>query len=258
MSTSDPKSSKHSGWFDSHCHLTHLTDYTSSWNEANRLGINSCFIPATESAEWHYILKLQSESIAVGVGTHPWYVKKPSDEANKLESALADHRINAVGEIGLDFYPSERKPRPEKTLQLESFQRQLSLAMQFKKPVVIHEVKAHQEVLKILKSSHCANGVIHAFSGSYEIAKAYVDQGFCLGIGPHVMRSNKLQAAVKQLPRDRILLETDAPYMAIQKGENPLIDLLSVARSVATLWGESEAVVQEQTTSNAASLFFNR
>ena len=248
------------GYFDSHCHLDHLDDLSQKLADAIAQNIQRFFVPATSTENWPDLLALKSDRIAIGLGTHPWFVKHAEQEARALSSALStdmSNRINAIGEIGLDFYISETKPRPARTLQIDSFNRQLAIAKAADLPVIIHSVKAHAEVLTLLKKHDVQKGVIHAFSGSVEQAREFVKQGFMLGIGPIILKSKKTQDAVAALSLDRVMIETDAPYVHPRlEGSNPLFVLLIVAEKLAQLKSASLDEVQQQTQINAKRLFY--
>lgn len=145
----------------------------------------------------------------------------PSEVADIDEShmewllSLSDReRVVAIGEIGLDYHYD----KPEKTVQKKWFKRQLELAGKVKLPVIIHSRDATEDTLDIIKSD-CAienGGVIHCFSYSQEIARIYLDMGFYLGVGGVITfkNSRKLVEVVEKAPLDRIVIETDAPYLA--------------------------------------------
>jgi len=224
------------------------------------LGIRCFIVPGTKPAQWPSVISLRaslnSQTVFISLGIHPWYISNPQEEVERLESAIRTIPIVAIGEIGLDFYQSNQE-RPSRELQIESFRVQLELARKYKLPVIIHSVKAHNEVLTILKELKVTQGVIHAFSGSYEIAKAYVDCGFCLGVGPLILKSKKTQEAIRKVPMDRLLLETDAPYMVNKQlpSYNPLNGLIEVATMLAELRKVSLVEVKNVVYQNTNRVF---
>ena len=246
---------KGDGWIDSHCHLNDLSEPETAWSQAVSQGIGRCLIPGTHPEHWPQSLAMQSPDRPVALGTHPWFVQDPEREAEALRRVLVNDEISVVGEIGLDFYRgSESRPDPE--LQLAVFEHQLALAAEFAKPVILHAVKGHQEIIRLLKKYPSVCGVVHAFVGPYPLAQQYLDQGFYLGIGPQLLRSTKLQDTVRSMPKERILLETDAPFMAIQRQDaNPLLDLLVVAERVAELRSMSLSDLQPQVADNSVRCF---
>lgn len=246
-----------SGFIDSHCHLDHLVNTSENVTTAFNAGIERFVVPSTSVESWQDTLSLQADNIAIALGTHPWYVKNANQEEADLKREVSK-KISAVGEIGLDFYPSEKKPRPNRELQIDSFSRQLAIAADYDLPVIIHSVKSHADVLSLLKRYSISSGVIHAFTGSAEQAWEFVKQGMSLGVGPAILRSNKTQAAFKTVTLEHLVLETDAPYMnAVLAKENPLLALLTVAEKLAELKGLSIDSIRQQTAQNALTLFFN-
>lgn len=245
-------------WFDSHCHLNAVADRVQRQQEASAAGIQNFLVPATHHSDWRDVLALRSGHVSVALGIHPWFVTDSSDEFDVFQRILDQYHtdIRAIGEIGLDFYPG-RKSRPDPSLQRHRFEQQLSLAVQYQLPVIVHSVKAHAETLQILRSQKQVAGVIHAFSGSYEQAKGFVESGFSLGVGPMILKSPKTRNAFAKIPLDRLVLETDAPYM--QKDpegcQNPLLGLLEVAQVVADAKQVELGEVQRVTTANARRLF---
>ncbi|EAR09577.1 TatD family hydrolase [Reinekea blandensis] len=246
---------KGDGWIDSHCHLNDLPEPETAWSQAVSGGIDRILIPGTHPEQWPQLRAMRSPQRPVALGTHPWFVQDPEREIEALRSALLNDEVAVIGEIGLDFYRGG-KARPTPELQMAVFESQLALAAEYGKPVILHAVKAHQEIIRLLKKYPSVYGVVHAFAGSYPLAQQYLDQGFYLGIGPQLMRSTKLQDTVRSMAGERILLETDAPFMALQKqAVNPLLDLLVVAESVAELRSLSLAELQQQVAANSLQCF---
>ncbi|WP_459479807.1 TatD family hydrolase [Clostridium saccharoperbutylacetonicum] len=122
-------------------------------------------------------------------------------------------KIVAIGEIGLDYYWEENPP---KEIQKEVFRRQMNLARELDLPVIIHDREAHQDTLEIMKEFPEVTGVVHCFSGSVEFAKECIRLGYYIGFTGVVTFKNakKVVSVVKEIPIDKILVETDCPYMA--------------------------------------------
>lgn len=147
------------------------------------------------------------------IGFHPSHVPDDEDiDYGRLDSLIkSDKKIIAVGETGLDYFL-----RPDnKERQQEAFRKQLELAERNNLPVIIHDRDAHADTMKILKE-YSPKGVVHCFSGSVEMAEEVVKLGMYIGIGGVLTFKNslKLKEVAAAIPLDRILLETDAPYMA--------------------------------------------
>lgn len=196
------------------------------------------------------------------VGVHPDSAAE-LDEAGMQElSRLADsEKIVAIGEIGLDYY-WDAAPRE---VQKYWFERQLALALEKDLPVVIHSREAVEDTLEIMRRTYHASGgklrgVIHCFSGSAETAKVYTDMGFYIGAGGVVTFKNgkKLKAVVEAVPFDKLVIETDCPYLAPvpYRGKRNDSTLLSfVIAEIARLRGISEEEAEHVTERNARALY---
>ncbi len=241
------------GLFDSHCHLNDVANLEYCLANASAQGINHFVVPGTQSKQWQEVSALTSSHVSIALGTHPWFVVDPVLEATELERTIKVNRLSAIGEIGLDYYVNESKPRPERDIQQASFDNQLAIASQAHLPVIIHSVKAHNDIIAILKRYPSVTGVIHAFNGSYELAQQYLNLGFSLGIGPILLRSKNTRVTVGKIPLESLLIETDAPYMS--NANNPLLNLIDVANTIASVKKITLQEVGLQTTQNAQSLF---
>lgn len=192
------------------------------------------------------------------VGVHPDEVGALNDETFAwMEELLLDEKAVAVGEIGLDYY-WDNEPRE---VQKEWFIRQLALARKHDLPVCIHSRDAAEDTLNVMREyAKGLQGVIHCFSYSPEIAKEYVKNGFYIGVGGVVTFKNgkKMKEVVKATPIERILLETDCPYLAPEpyRGKrNSSIYLDRVAQEIGQLKGMTANEVIEMTEQNAKTLF---
>lgn len=161
-------------------------------------------------------VKLASENdfIHAAVGVHPEHAYELTDEALLELKALAkDPKVRAIGEIGLDYYWEENPPRE---VQKAAFIKQMELAGELDLPVIIHDREAHQDTLEIMKEFPEVKGVVHCFSGSVEFAKECLKLGYYIGFTGVVTFKNakKILEVAKEVPMDRLLVETDCPYMA--------------------------------------------
>lgn len=151
--------------------------------------------------------------VYAAVGVHPEDVKSaPADYLTKLESLAAKPKVVAIGEIGLDYY-WEENASPD--AQKRFFEDQLLLAERLRLPVIIHDREAHGDTMELLQK-HKPRGVLHCFSGSVETARQAIKLGLYLGFGGSVTFKNARHPVevAREIPLDRLLLETDAPYMA--------------------------------------------
>ncbi|MDD6035779.1 MAG: TatD family hydrolase [Lachnospiraceae bacterium] len=196
------------------------------------------------------------------VGIHPDYVGELDSGIMDELSQLADEeKIVAIGEIGLDYY-WDIAPRE---VQRKWFEQQLSLALEKDLPVVIHSREATNETLEIIRRTYLESegklrGVIHCFSGSAEIAKEYTDMGFYIGVGGVVTFKNgkKLKEVVEALPLDKLVIETDCPYLAPvpyrgKRNDSTLLKL--VIEEIAALRGMTAEEVERVTEENARRLY---
>ncbi len=197
--------------------------------------------------------------VYAAVGVHPSETAELDEEGMAwLEEMCARPKTVAVGEIGLDYHWDE----PERAVQQHWFRRQLRLAGKVGLPVIIHSRDAAQDTLNIVREENAdeAGGVIHCFSYGAEMAREYLNMGFYLGIGGVLTFKNakKLKEVVAYMPMDRLLLETDCPYMAPSphRGErNSSLYLPLVAEAVSRIRGISEEEVIAAAEENARRLF---
>ena len=203
----------------------------------------------------------QYDFIYGALGIHPTdsgELTESDIEWLKEQSAL--EKCVAVGEIGLDYYWDE----PDREIQKKWFVRQLELAKEVKLPVVIHSRDAAQDTVDIMKAEQAQEigGVVHCYSYSRELAKTFLDMGFYFGIGGVVTFNNgrKLKEVVEYLPMERIVLETDCPYLApvpFRGKRNDSRKLTYVVEQIANIKGISPEEVQQTTTQNAYNLYPN-
>lgn len=193
------------------------------------------------------------------VGVHPSETAELNEELMAwLMEISARPKVVAIGEIGLDYYWDE----PDREIQKHWFIRQLALAREVKLPVVIHSRDAAKDTLDILKEQKGVEigGVIHCFSYGVEMAREYLNMGFYLGIGGVLTFNNakKLKEVVEYMPMDRMVLETDCPYLSPvpNRGKrNSSLNLPYVVKAVSELKGISEEDVIAMTDANARKMY---
>lgn len=213
-----------------------------------------------ESSQNSVALTKAYPMVYTGVGIHPEeaHPMTQADE-DQLASWGALPKVVAIGEIGLDYY--WEKDGDKRQLQRELFIRQLDLARQLHLPVCVHNREAHGDTMEILrKEGKGIVGVMHCFSGSLEIAQELVKMGWFIGVdGPLTFKNAaKLPEIVQKLPLERIVVETDCPYMApvpVRGKRNEPAFVYHVAAKLAQLRGESLEKVARQTTANARELY---
>ena len=249
-------------YFDSHAHLTEdcfAQDFDSiveNMKEASVTGMMEIGfdLPSSEKAVQ---LAERFDWVHAAVGSHP-------DDAEQVDEAriavyrglCRNPRVKAIGEIGLDYHYEE----PGREVQQRAFRMQLALAQELSMPVVIHEREAHEDGLRILEEFPTIRGVFHCFSGSYEMAKELIKRGWYIGFTGVVTFKNARKAVetAANIPLDRILIETDCPYMAPEPFRGRRCDpslVPYVAKKIADLRGLSPEAVAAATAENAKRCF---
>lgn len=195
-------------------------------------------------------------------GVHPEDADKLTDaDMDIIREAAGDEKIVAIGEIGLDYH----YPEPERSIQKEWFIKQLDIAAELQMPVIIHSREAAEDTMNILSSYNGRlfkgnAGVVHCYSYSVEMALKYIDMGYNIGVGGVLTFSNakKLKEVVKNIPLEKIVIETDCPYLAPtpHRGErNDSRLLIYVADAIAEIKGVSRQEVISVTCENALKMY---
>ncbi len=271
--------------FDSHAHLNFNAYKEDLYEVAERTLKNGVWFinvgtkyetskKAIEVAEKH------QEGIYASIGMHPVHIKtdlvkfKTDPEEGSFETLGEDYdeskyrelakskKVVAIGEIGLDYYY-----RPKTTKRLEQFKeqqrelfiKQLGLAEELDLPVIVHCRMAHGDVMEILKNKPKIRGVIHCFTGSLQEAEEYIKMGFFIGLNGIIFKLD-LDEVIKNIPLDKILVETDCPYLTPPQAggkdmRNEPLFVEYVAKRIAELRGIEYNKIAEVTTHNARTLF---
>ena len=211
------------------------------------------------SSETTLELAHKYDFIYAAVGVHPSDCAELSeDNFDRIRQMSADEKCVAIGEIGLDYY----WPEPDHELQKKWFVRQLDLARQVKLPVVIHSRDAAADTVQILKDNNAGDigGVVHCFSYSKEVALECVKMGFYIGVGGVLTFKNgkKMKEVVSEIPMEKIILETDCPYLAPEPNRgkrNSSLNLPYVVKAMAEIKGISEEEVIDITERNARDMY---
>ena len=213
-----------------------------------------------ESSARSVALTEEFESVYAAVGIHPEEAQPMTAATDEqLAAWAAQEKVVAIGEIGLDYY--WEKDEEKRALQRAIFVRQLDLARQLKLPVCIHDREAHGDMMKILKTEgRGLRGVLHCYSGSWEMAAELLKGDWYFGIdGPLTYKNAaKLPEIVQRLPAERILVETDSPYlspMPFRGKRNEPAHVLYVAKKAAELRGESLEIFARATRENTRALY---
>lgn len=249
---------------DSHAHLNHedlLADLSGVLARAAEAGIETMLVPGYDLASSRKAVELAAAhpQLLAAVGVHP-HDAQFVDEAVMAElKQLAQHpKVVAIGEIGLDFY-RDKSPRPA---QQEAFTRQIRLARELGKPIIIHQREAEAETKEIFLAEKAGElgGVWHCFSGGPELMEFVVEQGFCLGIaGPVTFpKAQQLATVAALVPKKHLLIETDCPYLSPHpyRGKvNEPSRLPLIAQKIADLRTEKLEDTITQITTNFCRLF---
>lgn len=250
---------------DTHCHIDGA-EYDRDRDEmiarAGRAGVRLLVNmgDSLESSRRSVELAARYENVYTGVGVHPEEAF-PFTQADddRLAAWAGEIGVVAIGEIGLDYY--WEKDQDRRQLQRDIFIRQLALARDLNLPVCIHDREAHGDLLKILQTEGKGNrGVVHCFSGSLEMARELLKLGWYLGVDGPVTYKNAKKGleVVRGIPLDRLLLETDSPYLTPhpyrgRRNEPGLVRL--VAEKIAELREIPLAELAAQTTRNAREIY---
>ena len=262
------------GYIDTHAHIDfpeYQENFSDFLEELKTNDVENVIIPGVNIEDTPRIIDLinKYDMLYGAIGVHPSEAQKWDENSLNYLSSLKDNKkIVAIGEIGLDYYWDTTYKEQQK----EVLRRQLLLAQELNLPVILHNRNATEDILKILQSTICnlqsehpLRGVFHCFNGSRETAEQILKMGFYLGIGGVITFKNcKLAETLKEIHspetdlRKRLLLETDAPYMAPvpHRGErNESQWMIHVAERLAEVFDTTPQEICTITTQNAKQLF---
>jgi TatD DNase family protein len=248
---------------DTHCHID-LDSFHEDRNQvlkrALEAGVSDMLVIGFEPERWKAAecLAASNENIRVAAGLHPNSALQFSDDImNAIEEQLRRPEVVAIGETGLDQYWDDAPLDLQKT----AFQAQIQLALELNVPFIVHQRDAESEVLEVLKGfGRRLNGVLHCFTGDWHYAQEVLELGMHIGLGGAITFKSRtaLHEAAARLPLSRVVLETDAPFMAPvpHRGErNEPAYVRNVAERLAELKGISTECIAEVTTKNTTQLF---
>jgi len=246
---------------DTHCHLFYddlKNDLPGVLDRAHDLGVNRFICVATnmEDARECLLMGESHENIFASAGVHPHDAKDaPEDFVDQIYDLMTFDSMVAVGEMGLDYFRNISDPEIQKNV----FRIQMSIAQSLKKPVIFHNRDADDDVIKILKEFPDVRGVAHCFSSNLNTAKTFMELGYFISFsGNLTFKNSHLPEVAKDLPLDRILVETDSPYLSPvpHRGKpNEPGRTRFVAEKLAEIHDVPLKVIAEKTTANAMDLF---
>ena len=217
--------------------------------------VPGCDIPTSRAA---LALAEQYPFVYAAVGCHPEDCGSFRDEDMEIYRELARHpKAVAIGEVGLDYYWPENPPRE---LQQHVFRQMLELARECSKPVIVHDRNAHEDCLNVVKSVEGAFGVFHCYSGSVEFSEILLKRGWYLGFDGPITYKNARKAGevIQNAPLDRLLIETDSPYLSPEpfRGQrNDSRKLYRVAEKIAEIKGIAPEEAARITFESGKKLF---
>ena len=232
-------------WVDTHCHLEDPqfdNDRRAVLQRAEQSGVRFVITLGSDILSSRKALELAQthDAVFAGVGIHPHEAKKAGKRSYSTLTKLSkEPKVVAIGEVGLDFY-RDHSPQEQ---QEEVFRNQIRLAKKVERPLVLHERESHDDMIRILKEERAweVRGVIHCFTGGPREVEDYLDLDFFVSLaGPVTFpKSTSLQETVKRIPLERLMIETDSPYLTPTpfrgKRPNEPAMVVSVAKKVAEL-----------------------
>ncbi len=253
---------------DSHCHLDFTNfekDFGAVLARAAEVGVTKIINPGVDLSTSRKAVALTESvnprvnsgvNLFAAVGFHPSEAEKLSaDNFAALEQLAQNSKVVAIGEIGLDFFKNQKSAK----VQIAAFERQLALAQRLNRPVIIHSRAADAEIFASLDKFQ-VRGVFHCFGSDWDFAEQVLARGFLIGLTGIVTFANavNVQEVARKTPLEKILIETDAPFLAPQKFRGERCEpafVIEVAQKIAELKNLSLEEIAVQTSQNAEELF---
>lgn len=247
---------------DAHCHLDFINfdkDRDEVLQRAKHNNISDIIVPGVSANNWPKIQNLceQNKNLHPCYGLHPYWVDQHEiKDLEKLKTFIDKNYCVAIGECGLDY----RAEQADKKKQQYFFQAQLEIAEEKKLPVVIHSVRATEDIIQQLRKYPKLNCMVHSYSGSFEQAQQLIEMGSYLSFGGAISfeRAKKSRSVVSKIPLISLLIETDAPDqpdVSHQHERNEPAYLTEVLNSLAELRNETKEEIAQQTTANTKTFF---
>lgn len=243
---------------DTHAHIikeyfNNIEELVEELKQKNVIYVINCSTSINDAKEIIELSNKTNNFLLPAIGIHPEIVND-FNKINELEELIKNNKIVAIGEIGLDYYwNKENKEEQKKCLK-----NQLDLAEKYNLPILVHTRESIQDTFDILKDRKL-KGIIHCYSGSYEMAKEFIKLGYKLGIGGVLtFKNSKLYEVIEKIDLKDIVLETDSPYLSPEpyrgKQNNPY-NIYYVAKKIAEIKNIEIDKVIEETTNNAKEIF---
>ena len=248
---------------DSHCHLDSLDLKSKTIEDVLQQAINNdvkhCLSVATTLSGYeamkHLLMPFKNQC-SLSCGIHPLNLDDEKYDADRFQYLAQEDNVVALGETGLDYYYQQDNLEQ----QQENFKEHIRLGRKLSKPVIVHTRNAKEDTLRILKDEHAHSGVLHCFTEDIATAKQLLDIGFYISFSGIITFKNAeaLREVAKYVPLDRILVETDSPYLApvpYRGKENQPAYVRKVATYLSALKGVTLEVIAKHTTDNFCQLF---
>ncbi len=244
---------------DTHCHLN-FKDFNIDQDKiigqcSNKdIWMINVGVDYKTSQEVIELAEKHKKGVYASIAIHPHNVDKIDFDKKKFKELVKNKKVVAIGETGLDYMFCENDEKVQE-LQKKIFIKHLELAKELNKPVIVHSRRLFPEILEIVKK-HPVKGVLHCYMGRWSYAEEYLKLGFYIGFTGLIVYARDYDKVIKNTPLDRIMIETDAPYLSPtrEKRSTPL-DVEKVAQKIAEIKGISFEKVAKQTTKNAKELF---
>ena len=249
---------------DTHTHLyleQFRDDIDDVISRAKAVGVEKFYLPSINSKynkSMHDLEKKYPDDVFCMIGLHPCYVDDNFDlEIDFVKKQIEKHEYKAIGEIGIDLF-HEKKYLDQ---QVDAFEEQIKLAIDYDLPIVIHSRDSFDEIFEVLEKFKCEKlrGIFHCFTGNLDQANKIIDLNFYLGIGGVVtFKNGKISEFLNEVPIEKIVLETDSPYLAPvpyrgKRNESLYIEL--VAKKIAEVYDVELDYVSKVTDKNALDVF---
>jgi len=246
---------------DTHCHLYYKDlkkDLQGVFDRANKLGVNRFICAATNMEDVHQCIEIAEnyDQVFCSSGIHPHDTKDaPKNYIEKIYNLMSNDNMVAIGEIGLDYY----RNISDSNIQKKRLREQLKIALEIDKPVIIHNREADEDMISILTEFPEISGVAHCFSSNLDMANQLLELGYYISFsGNLTFKNSHLPSIAKELPLDRLLVETDSPFLSpvpFRGKPNEPARVRYVAEKLAEIHNIALEEIANITSENASKIF---
>ena len=246
---------------DTHCHLYFedlKKDLQGVFDRASKLGVSRFICPATNMEDAHQCIEIAEnyDQVFCSSGIHPHDTKDaPQNYIEKIYNLMSNVNMIAIGEIGLDYF----RNISDSNIQKKRLREQLKIALEIDKPVIIHNREADEDMINILTEFPEVSGVAHCFSSNLDMANQFLELGYYISFsGNLTFKNSHLPSVAKELPLDRLLVETDSPFLSpvpFRGKPNEPARVRYVAEKLAEIHNISLEEIANITSENASKIF---